>query len=208
MAEEKEESGAISRREFLTKAGAAVIVGATAGLASCVSTATPTPALTPTATPAPASTPTRVRESGVTVHDATRCAGCGVCGMMCSLYHEGQVGPTLSRSELVRDPLNSIYAFNVCQQCRSPGCYLACPLKDQALCIDESTGARYVNEDKCDGCGKCVKACPFDPPRIRINENKKVAQKCDLCRGREEGPICVQYCGMQALRYLPGNVRQ
>lgn len=211
MAEEKGNPKGITRREFITGAGAVVVVGTVAGLAACVgpaTTETEKPTLTPTSTGKETSTPSAT-EGGrpipvpgmAVVHDATVCAGCGVCGLMCSLYHEGESGPALSRSELVRDPLAGTYTFSACQQCRSPGCYFACPLKDQALCIDESTGIRYVNADKCDGCGKCVKACPFDPPRIKVSENKKVAQNCDLCRRRAEGPICVQYCGVGALSY-------
>lgn len=212
MEEDKEDSKSISRRQFIIGAGTVVVVGAVAGLAACVPSAkkdesqSPTPtSLTPT--PTPTSAPTQAQMSGVIMHDATVCAGCGVCGMMCSLYHEGEVGPALSRSEIVRDPFVASYIFNVCQQCRSPSCYFACPLRDTALCVDEVTGVKYVNEDKCDGCGKCIKACPFDPPRIKLHPEKKVALNCNLCKGRESGPICVEYCGMRALTLVAGSER-
>jgi Fe-S-cluster-containing hydrogenase component 2 len=42
-------------------------------------------------------------------------------------------------------------------------------------------------------------ACPFDPPRIKAHPEKSVAFMCDLCRGRAEGPICVEYCNFDAL---------
>jgi Fe-S-cluster-containing hydrogenase component 2 len=73
-------------------------------------------------------------------------------------------------------------------------------LKDKALCIDQTTGAVYVDENRCTGCGLCVDACPFDPPRIKINAQKNVAFKCDLCRERKGGPICVEYCPFEALK--------
>jgi Fe-S-cluster-containing hydrogenase component 2 len=75
-------------------------------------------------------------------------------------------------------------------------------MKDKAMRIDLTTGTVYVDEDECTGCGMCVDSCPFDPPGIKINMQKNVASKCDLCRGRESGPICVEYCPQQALRIV------
>ncbi|MCP4754382.1 MAG: hypothetical protein GY866_26150 [Proteobacteria bacterium] len=49
-------------------------------------------------------------------HDTDRCVGCGVCGLMCSLHHYGEQGPSLSRSELVRKPLTYDHSLYVCQQ--------------------------------------------------------------------------------------------
>lgn len=127
--------------------------------------------------------------------------------MMCSLYHEGEQGPALSRSGVVRDPFNYDFTFNVRQQCPSPSCYFACPLKDQARLIDEETGARYINADECIGCGACIKACPFDPPRTKLHNEKKIAITCDLCKDRREGPICVEYCPMHALTHVTKEER-
>jgi Fe-S-cluster-containing hydrogenase component 2 len=140
-----------------------------------------------------------VPKSARLVHESKVCAGCGVCEVMCSLYHEGVLGAALARSHIVRRPFSANHSHATCQQCSSPSCYSACPLKDKAMCIDQTTGTAYVDEDECTGCGMCVGACPFDPPRIKINAEKNVAFKCDLCRGREGGPICVEYCPFQAL---------
>lgn len=132
-------------------------------------------------------------------HDPARCAGCGTCVMMCSLYHEGEVGPVVSRTAIVRDPFTYDFTFNVCQQCRSPGCYSACPRPDRARVIDEATGIVYVNEDECIGCGQCITGCNFDPPRTTLHPDKRVALSCDRCMDRDEGPICAAYCTMEAL---------
>jgi len=141
----------------------------------------------------------------VLLHDPTSCAGCGTCVMMCSLYHEGEVGPALSRSGIVRDPFTYDFTFNVCQQCSYPRCYFACPLPDRARLIDGVTGTVYVDEDECIGCGSCVDACQYHPPRTMLHPEKRVALNCDRCMKRDEGPICVAYCTMDALTC--GSVR-
>ena len=148
-----------------------------------------------------------IHKSGVLVHDPHLCTGCGVCEAMCSLHHEGVVGPALARSHIIRRPFTAKHDHYVCRQCSSPSCYFACPLKDRALCVDDTTGSTYVNEAECTGCRMCVDACPFDPPRIRINAEKNVAFKCDLCVGRKDRPICVEYCPFQALKFLSKDER-
>jgi Fe-S-cluster-containing hydrogenase component 2 len=146
-------------------------------------------------------------KSGVIVYNPSACSACGVCEIMCSLWHEGIIGPSLARANIIRDAFTAKHRHIVCQQCHYPSCYYACPLPDRALCIDEATGAVYVNEAECIGCDLCIDACPFEPPRIKYNTEKKVAFKCDLCKDREQGPVCVEYCPFQALTYVTKDER-
>jgi Fe-S-cluster-containing hydrogenase component 2 len=146
-------------------------------------------------------------KSGVIVHIPKTCSACGICEIMCSLRYEGVAGPALSRANITPDPFTTKHTHTICQQCAYPSCYYSCPLPDTALCIDESTGARYINEAECINCGACVEACPFEPSRIKTNPEKQFPFKCDLCRGRAEGPICVEYCPFQALKLVPKNER-
>ena len=145
--------------------------------------------------------------SGLISFNAEMCTGCGTCELMCSLYHEGVGGPALSRADVIRDPFNAAFQFHTCKQCLAPSCYAACPLADEAIRICEETGARYIDEDECTGCGECIQACPFDPPEIKFNDERNVAFKCDLCRDRDGGPICVEYCPVGVLAFLPANER-
>ncbi len=176
MARETGKPGSVGRREFIAGAVSTIVAGA-----PTVGEGTETPACR------------RL------LHDAARCAGCGTCAMMCSLYHEGDVGPALSRSGIVGDPFTYDFTFNVCQQCGYPACYFACPLQDRARLIDGPTGIVYVDEDECIGCGSCIAACRFEPPRTTMHPEKRVALNCDRCLERDEGPICVEYCTMNAL---------
>lgn len=217
MARKKEKHG-ITRREFLAGAGTTLAFGAVAGLAACTplvkkATSEPEVVATTQATTEPTTQPTTqqtlpaVPVSALVVHNVEVCAGCGDCGLMCAFYHEKEFGASLARNELARDPFNAAYTFYVCQQCKSPNCYFACPKKDLALCVDTTTGVKYVNTANCIGCGSCSKACPFSPPRANLQPMKKVSFKCDLCRDRPEGPICVEYCTMHALRVMSGSER-
>jgi Fe-S-cluster-containing hydrogenase component 2 len=193
MAREKKKTGGTGRREFLAGASTALAFGAAAGFAGSTELA---------AVPA-----AEIPVAGRIEHNASVCAGCGVCGLMCSLYHEKETAFNLSRSEIVRDPFEAVYSLNICRQCLAPSCYEACPNKDSALCIDEATGIKYVNAANCVACGECTRACPLSPARIKLNPDRTAAIKCDLCRERENGPICVEYCAQQALTVVPGNGR-
>jgi len=183
MATEDGKPGGVGRREFLAGAGAFVT-----GTASTLSFGSPFDAAGKVHHPC-----------RVLLHDPTTCAGCGTCVMMCALYHEGDIGPALSRSAIDRDPFSYDFTLNVCRQCYLPDCYFACPLKDTARKIDDETGLVYVDQDECIGCGSCVTNCRFDPPRTRLHPKTGVALHCDRCRDRAEGPICAEFCTMDAL---------
>ncbi len=146
-------------------------------------------------------------KSAVIAHEQKTCAGCGICEIMCSLSHEGAAGPAMSRVNIIPSPFTAKHTYINCQQCAYPACYYACPLPDKALCIDKENGARYIDEEECINCGLCVKACPLEPSRIKTNSGKKFPFKCDLCRSRAEGPICVEYCPFQALKLVSKNER-
>ncbi len=139
------------------------------------------------------------------MHNPELCRGCKICEVACSLYHEGICSSQLSRIHIDADDLNLIFKAELCAQCDSPSCYFACPLKDEALCINSVTGARYINVDKCIGCKMCIEACPFDPPRINFDAERNVALKCDLCKGRDGGSICVEMCPRGALTFVEGG---
>jgi len=142
-----------------------------------------------------------VPKSGVIIHNPTLCRGCGICELACSAYHNGECSSFLSRIHINAEDLDLNFPAVVCAQCNSPSCYFACPLKDSALCIDKETGARYINEDECTGCGECVEACPLPNPAIWQTSNGEFF-KCDLCKGRKGGPICIEVCPRNALTFV------
>lgn len=148
-----------------------------------------------------------MKSGAMIVYNPGLCSACGICEIMCSLWHDGSASPSLSRANIVRDAFTARHSHIICRQCLYPSCYYACPVRDKALCIDEATGVIYIDETECAGCDLCIEACPFDPPRIKHHAEKQTAFKCDLCKEREDGPICVEYCPFQALTYATREER-
>ncbi len=137
------------------------------------------------------------REKVVVYHDEySVCTGCRSCEMLCAIMHDGIYSPERSRIGFEVDNLKRMmHHLYTCEQCDDHPCYDACPKQDDAMKIDEA-GVVYIVQDACIGCGKCVKACPYDPPRVHVVKRgkKRWAMKCDLCRGIEGGPVCIKNC--------------
>ncbi len=128
------------------------------------------------------------------------CTGCSTCEIVCGLFHEGYTSPRARRIVLDRNDITCRHTLYTCQNCVDPACYEACPLQDEALCYDDALGVAYVDQEACTGCGICAEACVFEPSRIMFNLEGK-AVKCDLCREREEGPACIEYCQPMVLGF-------
>ncbi len=124
------------------------------------------------------------------------CLGCESCEILCGFARDGLSGLNRGGIHVDRGDLRSLmHTVLVCQQCESHPCYEACPKQDEAMFVDEN-GVVYIDEDGCIGCGRCRKACVFKPSRIAIVKTRsgRKARKCDLCRTRPEGPLCIEQC--------------
>ena len=116
------------------------------------------------------------------------CDGCGNCESMCSSIH------TASRIKIVEH--KSSYYSIVCQHCESAPCVKICPTE---AISDES-----VDTSKCIGCGLCVMVCPFGAMTFQAS----VAEKCDLCIDRPDGPACIKSCSKRAIRVVdPSKIK-
>lgn len=129
----------------------------------------------------------------VTLVDPNKCTGCRTCEVSCSLAHEKDIiNPFLARIRVQKDEEAGRDTPKTCRQCRNAPCAQACP--QGAINFQAVLGAWVVDEDRCNGCGACVEACPFDC--IFLHPGRQVAVKCDLCGGE---PRCVRECSQQAL---------
>ena len=133
------------------------------------------------------------------VTNPTTCVGCRTCEIVCSLSHDDICQPTLSRIHTKYAPLHSLSKIIAmpfeCKQCNMADCYLACEY--DALVLDKKTGARVIDPEKCQACGECLEACPWN--MVVYNEAKNLYSKCDLCGG---DPQCVKYCPAEAIKFI------
>ena len=207
MAESKKaetKKNGVLRREFLTGGGAAIAAGV---LGACAPEST--------AAAAAAAAPPYAPSAGYIVYDSRLCFGCQSCMFACSMTHEGEANPSVSRIQIIRDaPAFNKYPYDivmsVCRQCVSPLCVENCPTG--ACHVDAETGnIRRIDEAKCVGCKRCINSCPQRPHRAIWNPAKKKSTKCDLCAtakhwDKKGGPdgvqACVSICPAKALKLV------
>ena len=153
--------------------------------------------------------------TGLVVSDPTRCVGCRRCELACTEYKDGFSQPSMARLNVRRNwgfgPRGVQLGYfrgegrfgnhrviqDTCKQCPHPvPCQMACP--NDAIEVVPPVNARVINQDKCQGCHTCERACPWGMPTYNTETGK--AQKCDLCAGN---PECVQACPAGALQYIP-----
>ena len=150
--------------------------------------------------------------TGYLLVDTKKCSGCMSCMMACSLAHEGGINLSHARIQIKKNvfgryPDDDIEQY-VCRQCVDAPCVTACPVG--ALAPDPQTGVRVIDEEKCIGCRKCIKACKYQPSRIAIDVQRRKALKCDLCQNTpylngKGGPkglqACIQACNLGAIAF-------
>jgi formate dehydrogenase iron-sulfur subunit len=87
-----------------------------------------------------------------------------------------------------------------CMHCADPGCLKACPAP--GAIVQYENGIVEYQQEKCIGCGYCVKGCPFNVPRISRADSR--AYKCTLCSDRiavGQGPACAKACPTGAISF-------
>ncbi|MFC1871668.1 4Fe-4S dicluster domain-containing protein [Chloroflexota bacterium] len=156
---------------------------------------------------------------GMVIGNPTRCVGCRRCELACTEFNEGKSQPSIARVNVRRNwgfgPQGPRVGFwrgdgrfgnhriiqDTCRQCPHPvPCQLACP--NDAIEVNPPTNTRVINQEKCQGCRTCQRACPWGMTTFDEEINK--ATKCHLCNG---DPECVKACPSGALQYVPWEDR-
>ena len=130
--------------------------------------------------------------------NVSKCTGCRTCEMACSLIQTGVCNPASSRRRTISFDEDILDVPMQCQQCDDPACMKICPT--EAIYVDDMTGAKIINYDKCIGCKMCSIACPFGA--ISVDPLNKKVVKCDLCSG---DPACAKFCPTGAIEYITAN---
>ncbi|ABR47533.1 4Fe-4S ferredoxin, iron-sulfur binding domain protein [Alkaliphilus metalliredigens QYMF] len=133
------------------------------------------------------------------------CIGCKTCQIACKDRNDLQVG-LLYREVITVEggefPKPWIYHVSMsCNHCEIPVCVENCPVG--AMNKGKDNGVVDIVKEKCIGCQRCVKTCPYGAPKYLGNKIKKVG-KCNLCVDllqKGEEPVCVSACIMRALHF-------
>ncbi len=134
------------------------------------------------------------------------CVACHLCEVACIVEHSKSRNLFYAFSEKpkvnskIEVEMEGPLSFSAnCRICEHAECVEACPVA--AMWRDDSTGLVRVEDKRCIGCWMCVMACPQGSITTREDreENLRIADKCDLCAGRDSGPACVEACPNDAL---------
>jgi Fe-S-cluster-containing dehydrogenase component len=132
------------------------------------------------------------------------CVGCNACEVACKQEHGLPVGPRWIRvypdsPREIEGKLQLRYIVTHCLHCRRPPCKDACPV--EAITKRED-GIVLIDRELCIGCKDCIEACPLGV--MQFDEEKGIAQKCDLCVARlDRGlpPACVAACPSHCIHF-------
>ena len=140
-----------------------------------------------------------------------KCVGCKSCEVACAVAHSKSKDLTkaVSTGEKTKSRINVLCKYegeiikpvpNTCRHCPDAPCIAVCA--PEALFREDENSPVLVENDKCIGCRKCIKACPYDA--IIMWPDKTSILKCDLCVERlavGKEPACVVSCPTDALKY-------
>lgn len=125
--------------------------------------------------------------------DHEACWGCKTCEVACKQENRSAEGIKLiavseDGPRVIDGKLDFVFRVNLCKHCDEPPCVDAC--SEEAI-ARRSDGIVVMDYDRCTGCQSCITACPYDA--IEFDNDKGIAQKCNLCHHRIENgliPAC------------------
>jgi anaerobic dimethyl sulfoxide reductase subunit B (iron-sulfur subunit) len=137
-------------------------------------------------------------------HDMTRCTGCKACQSACKDKNNLEIGIIYRHAESYEmgkypDVKTMCYTFS-CNHCATPACLAVCPVG--AIYKTDDDGTVIIDTELCDGCKKCLDACPYSVPQF--NDVTAKAGKCDGCywlRKYGEDVACASTCPNRALYF-------
>lgn len=134
--------------------------------------------------------------------DEEACWGCRTCEVACKQEHKlapgsGLISVSENGAKLNGNRRDFHFQVSVCRHCDDPPCVRACP--EEAIARRED-GIVVLDPARCTGCGSCPDSCPYGA--IHFDEERGIAQKCNLCHERVDhgllpacaDNVCLAHC--------------
>ncbi|GBE57227.1 anaerobic dimethyl sulfoxide reductase chain B [bacterium BMS3Abin01] len=133
-----------------------------------------------------------------------KCIGCRACEGACKQQNNVEAGARWRRVTTFRggtypDPFTNFLSLS-CNHCEKPACAEACPV--DAITKRASDGIVILDSNICNGCKRCMEACPYGAPQY--NPVTKKVEKCHMCYERIDNglpPACVETCMARVLKH-------
>jgi pSer/pThr/pTyr-binding forkhead associated (FHA) protein/NADPH-dependent 2,4-dienoyl-CoA reductase/sulfur reductase-like enzyme/Fe-S-cluster-containing hydrogenase component 2 len=156
----------------------------------------------------------QMQATALMVIDTAVCVDCDNCVSACARRHGH------SRLDRAGIQVDRYLVPASCYHCNDPVCLL-CAVDG---IVREPSGEIRIVEESCIGCGACAERCPYGnitmvsretpgllarllpatlvhrlglAPKVE-SEGQRLAVKCDLCVGYDDGPACVRSCPVGA----------
>lgn len=127
------------------------------------------------------------------VIDLQKCVGCGACALACKTENNTRNsgdGQTFNwadftyREEGAFPNIKYAAIPTLCNHCTKAPCVDACPVKPEKAMFKTADGITMHNDERCIGCRRCQKACPYSARDIKrdkkdysvISYNKRRAE--------------------------------
>ena len=135
--------------------------------------------------------------------DTSNCLFCNACTVECKRENGVVVGKDIFWTQMLTHEVgeypNVRHYFHkrACNHCTQAACVDVCPT---GALYHHPDGCVVLDQDKCNGCGYCGQACPFDIPQLdmaNLLTGEATSNKCTFCvqRSREGRlPACVEAC--------------
>jgi formate dehydrogenase iron-sulfur subunit len=158
------------------------------------------------------------------LNDVSKCMACRGCQVACKQWN-GLTGETtdyvgtyenppdfsantwtrvLFREEIIRNQFRWLFRKHQCMHCTEAVCVKVCQHSARGY---HPLGFVTIDWQKCQGCGRCERSCPFKVPKVGTGpaqDVEQVAYNCIFCADRVTNgltPACAKSCPSGAIIY-------